>query len=101
MPNPHEGKTKKKFDNPLNTLSTLETGKAVGSSLVAGQYLRRTFTLTSAQLQKIKAIAKSLRIPETSAARWLIDEGLTQWEKGVRPEWEETETKLEPKLRQW
>jgi hypothetical protein len=89
------------FKNPLDDISSRDKAQAVGSSLVAGQYIRRTFTFTPGQLERIKGIARALHIPETSVARWLIDEGLAQWEKGIRPELEETNVKLEPKLRNW
>jgi hypothetical protein len=50
-------------------------------------------------LVRIKAIARELHISETGIARWLIDEGLDQWEQGVRPEVEERAVRLEPKLK--
>lgn len=90
-----------KFENPLEQVSDIETGKATASSLIAGQYIRRTFTLTPGQLRRIRQIARELHVAETAIARWLIDEGLAQWEQGVRPELETREVKLEPKLRDW
>ena len=87
------------FANPLDTVSTTDKAKAVDSSLVAGQYIRRTFTFTPGQLARIKEIARELHISETGIARWLIDEGLAQWEQGVRPEVEERAVRLEPKLK--
>lgn len=95
------GRTRKQFKNPLDQVSATETGRAVGSSLVAGQYIRRTFTFTPGQLRRVKEIALELHISETAIARWLIDEGLLQWERGVRPEVEQRTIKLEPKLRDW
>jgi hypothetical protein len=87
------------FGNPLAAVSVTDKARAVDSSLVAGQYIRRTFTFTPGQLARIKAIARELHISETGIARWLIDEGLGQWEGGVRPEVEEQAVRLEPKLR--
>jgi hypothetical protein len=87
------------FVNPLDTVSTTDKAKAVDSSLVAGQYIRRTFTFTPGQLARIKEIARELHISETGIARWLIDQGLDQWEQGVRPEVEERAVRLEPKLK--
>lgn len=106
MPEPERpkptGRMKKpNFGNPLDEVSSRDKAQAVGSSLVAGQYIRRTFTFTPGQLERIKEIARTLRIPETSVARWLIDEGLARWQEGIRPELEETNVKLEPKLRNW
>lgn len=92
---------KRVFDNPLENVTARETGMAVGSSLIAGQYIRRTFTFTPGQLERIREVARELHIAETSIARWLIDEGLAQWERGVRPELEERSVKLEPRLRNW
>jgi hypothetical protein len=86
------------FANPLDQVSTTDKARAVESSLVAGQYIRRTFTFTPVQLAKIKAIARELHISETGIARWLIDQGLGQWEQGVRPEVEEKAVRLEPRL---
>jgi len=86
------------FVNPLDDVSARDKGKAVDSSLVAGQYIRRTFTFTPKQLARIKEIARELHISETGIARWLIDRGLAQWEQGVRPEVEEKAVRLEPKL---
>ncbi|MGD2078057.1 MAG: hypothetical protein PVH18_06720 [Chloroflexota bacterium] len=87
------------FGNPLDNVSTTDKAKAVDSSLVAGQYIRRTFTFTPGQLARIKEIARELHISETGIARWLIDQGLDQWEQGVRPEVEERAVRLEPKLK--
>ena len=87
------------FGNPLDSVTTTDKARAVDSSLVAGQYIRRTFTFTPGQLARIKEIARELHISETGIARWLIDEGLEQWEQGVRPEVEERAVRLEPKLR--
>lgn len=87
------------FGNPLNNVSTTDKARAVDSSLVAGQYIRRTFTFTPGQLARIKEIARELHISETGIARWLIDQGLAQWEQGVRPEVEERAVRLEPKLK--
>jgi hypothetical protein len=102
-PKAQAGKRPKRgaFANPLSEVSARDKAQSVGSSLVAGQYIRRTFTFTPGQLQRIKGIAQALHIPETSIARWLIDEGLAQWDRGVRPELEEAQVKLEPKLRNW
>jgi hypothetical protein len=87
------------FGNPLAEVSVTDKARAVDSSLVAGQYIRRTFTFTPGQLARIKAIARELHISETGIARWLIVEGLGQWQEGVRPEVEEQAVRLEPKLR--
>ena len=87
------------FTNPLDSVATTDKARAVDSSLVAGQYIRRTFTFTPGQLARIKEIARELHISETGIARWLIDEGLEQWEQGVRPEVEERAVRLEPKLK--
>ena len=100
-PAPSTRSKNKQFINPLDAVSETDKAKAVGSSLVAGRYIRRTFTFTPGQLRRIKEIARELHIAETGIARWLIDEGLAQWEKGSRPELEEQTVKLEPKLRQW
>ena len=87
------------FGNPLDGVTTIDKGRAVDSSLVAGQYISRTFTFTPGQLARIKQIARELHISETGIARWLIDEGLEQWAQGVRPEVEERAVRLEPKLK--
>ena len=87
------------FGNPLAEVSVTDKARAVDSSLVAGHYIRRTFTFTPGQLARIKAIARELHISETGIARWLIDQGLGQWEQGVRPEVEEQTVRLEPKLK--
>ena len=89
------------FANPLDAVSAQDKARAVGSSLVAGRYLRRTFTFTPGQLRRIKELARELHVAETGVARWLIDEGLAQWEQGVRPEMREEQVKLEPVLRNW
>lgn len=106
MPEPEPERPPKKrrpkvgdFVNPLDEVAATDKAKAVDSSLVAGQYIRRTFTFTPRQLARIKEIARELHISETGIARWLIDEGLAQWERGVRPEVEERAVRLEPKLR--
>lgn len=106
-PEPEEPKKKKRrpkkedFENPLDDVSSRDTAKAVGSSLVAGQYIRRTFTFTPGQLERIKEIARELHISETGIARWLIDTGLKAWDDGLRPEVEEKSVRLEPKLKYW
>lgn len=105
-PEPEKPKSKSRrkpsdFENPLDEVSTQEKAKAVGSSLVAGRYIRRTFTFTPGQLDRIKEIARELHISETGIARWLIDVGLTAWDNGLRPEVEEKAVRLEPRLEHW
>jgi hypothetical protein len=56
------------FDNPLDEVTTTDKARAVDSSLVAGRYIRRTFTFTPGQLVRIKAIARELHISETGIA---------------------------------
>lgn len=90
------------FVNPLEEVSDTDKAKAVGSSLVAGKYIRRTFTLTPGQLRRIREIAQELHFSETAVARWLLDEGIEQWDRGTRPEiHEQQQVKQEPKLRNW
>lgn len=107
MPEPtppsHPKKSRRQdFVNPLEEVSDTDKAKAVGSSLVAGKYIRRTFTLTPGQLRRIREIARDLHFSETSVARWLIDEGIEQWDRGTRPDiHEQPQVKQEPKLRDW
>lgn len=107
MPEPEKPATAVKrrkmgdFSNPLDAVSEQDKAKSVGSSLVAGQYIRRTFTFTPGQLKRIKAIARETHVAETGIARWLIDVGLQAWEDGLRPDLEEAAVKLEPKLKDW
>lgn len=100
-PAKRSGRNRPDFSNPMETVSMSDVGKATGSSVIAGQYVRRTFTFTPGQLRRIKEVARELHIAETGIARWLIDVGLSQFDEGLRPELQEANVKLEPKLKEW
>mgnify|MGYP000632768458 CR=1 FL=1 len=78
-----------------------ETGPAAARDLAAraGVPILAGSPEPLASVADAKEIARELHISETGIARWLIDQGLDQWEQGVRPEVEERAVRLEPKLK--
>ena len=63
---------KTRFDNPLGDVRAGQAAKVTerpANSLRAGQYIRRTLTLTPGQLRMIKRIADELSVSEAKTAR--------------------------------
>lgn len=90
------------FDQPLRDVTAGELSRVTTpDSQIAGRYIRRTFTFTPGQLRRIRELAAELGLSENGAARWLIDEGLAQYDAGARPEIVAQTVKAEPRLREW
>ena len=80
---------KSRFDNPLNEVRAGQAAQATeqpADSLRAGQYIRRTLTLSPGQLRMLKRIADELGVSEAKTARWLIDIGISAFVEGKRPD---------------
>lgn len=79
------------FDNPLDQTTRQAAVKATesGSSRTAGNYEQLNFRLTSNVIDKIFSIAEELGVSKEEAKRWLIDQGIANWDKGARPETED------------
>lgn len=64
-----------------------KAAKAKGAdSLIAGNYIRKTFTWTEGQLDMIEEIATALGLSKFACARWLMDMGIQAYQEGQRPE---------------
>ncbi len=79
---------KARYDNPLSGVKAGQAAQATekpADSLRAGQYIRRTLTLTPGQLRMLKRIAEELSVSEAKTARWLMDKGIAAYVDGERP----------------
>jgi len=84
-------------------VSQMDAKRATGKdSVVAGDYLRYTFTWTPRQLELVEQVARENGFSKNATARWLLDQGLLAYfERGVEPELEEGKLRPEPKLEEW
>jgi hypothetical protein len=93
---------KRKYDDPMEEISRRAAAQVTAKeSLIAGQYVRRTFTFLPGQLDMVADVAEDLGMSQNAAARWLLDVGLLAYVNGARPEVEEKPIRVEPKLEQW
>ena len=84
--NPLENMRKGSFDSPTNRLSKEAVRKTTRSTATrAGQYDRKTITLPPEQIAYIDQIRKDAGIGVLAFYRWLIDQGLQNYEGGARP----------------
>lgn len=72
--------------DPMQRVGSRTGRKATGSSVQAGQYVRRTFTFREEQLARIRSLAAEWDVSENDVARWLIDVGLAEVGDGRQPE---------------
>lgn len=96
-----QGKFNVPLDDDDDGVSRSDANKATKrKSVVAGNYIRRTFTWTPKQLDLIDRVAKENGFSKNATARWLLDVGLSSYlDEGVRPELEEKEVRPEPKIK--
>lgn len=74
------------FDSPTNRLNKETVRKTTRSTATrAGQYDRKTITLPPEQIAYIDQVRKELGIGVLAFYRWLIDQGLQNYENGHRP----------------
>ena len=63
-----------------------KTARATGKkSMVAGQYLRRSFTFRPDQLDSVDQLASMLGLSKNDLLRWFVDMGIETVEKGKKP----------------
>lgn len=63
-----------------------KTAKATGKkSVVAGQYIRRSFTFRPDQLDSVDQFASSLGLSKNDLLRWFVDMGIEAVEQGEQP----------------
>ncbi len=63
-----------------------KAAKATGKkSVVAGQYLRRSFTFRPDQLDNIERLASRLGLSKNDLLRWFVDMGIEAVEQGEHP----------------
>ncbi|MCI0397499.1 MAG: hypothetical protein L0332_23630 [Chloroflexi bacterium] len=78
---------KKQFDSATQRLSRQSVRQATTpDSVQAGQYDRKTITLPPEQIAYIDRLRKAEGIGVLAFYRWLIDQGLQNYERGARPE---------------
>jgi len=80
------GRKGRPLKNPMEGVSGRAVRRASGSTVQAGQYIRRTFTFREAQLAEIRARAAEWGESENDVARWLIDVGLEEVAAGRAPD---------------
>lgn len=87
-------------DEPEKRISRVQIARATKKkSLVAGQYIRRTFTYLPEQLEDIVTISKETNMSENDVVRWFVDHMVEAYRQGLRPEIEASSVKVQPKLR--
>jgi hypothetical protein len=90
------------IDDPFANLDRSEARKVTGkTATLAGQYLRRTFTFTPGQLEKVREIAEELSLSEMDVMRWFTNMGIDAFLEGARPEVRETAVKARLKSKDW
>ncbi|HIP72314.1 MAG TPA: hypothetical protein EYH05_13070 [Anaerolineae bacterium] len=63
-----------------------KTAKATGKkSVIAGQYLRRSFTFRPDQLDSVEQLASRLGLSQNDLLRWFVDMGIEAVEQGEQP----------------
>lgn len=69
-----------------NQTDRRKTARVTGKkAVVAGQYLRRSFTFRPDQLDSIERLAGRLGLSQNDLVRWFTDMGTDAVEAGVRP----------------
>jgi hypothetical protein len=77
---------RKSFDSPTSRLSKEVVRQTTRSAATrAGQYDRKTITLPPEQIAYIDQVRKEAGIGVLAFYRWLIDQGLQNYENGSRP----------------
>lgn len=80
-------RNKKHFNSPTSRLSRKSVRKATTSKAKqAGQYDRKTITLLPEQIAYIAEIAEAEGVGILALYRWLIDQGLQNYENGAAPQ---------------
>ncbi len=76
-----------------------KTAKVTGKkSVVAGQYLRRSFTFRPDQLDSVEQLAARLGLSKNDLLRWFVDMGIEAVEQGEHPPiMEEVRHRYDPK----
>jgi hypothetical protein len=78
---------KKQFDSATERLSRDTVRQAITpGSVQAGQYDRKTITLPPQQIDYIDRLRKKEGVGVLAFYRWLIDQGLQNYEQGARPQ---------------
>ena len=83
------------YRSALGELGRKSTAKVSGQdSLIAGQYIRKTFTLRPDQIEDIRKLSRKWRVAETDVVRWMVDVALTAAAKGQKPKLKEIGIRL-------
>lgn len=78
---------KKQFDSATSKLSRRTVRQTTASNATrAGQYDRKTITLLPNQIAYIDEIRREEGVGVLAFYRWLIDQGLQNYEAGARPQ---------------
>ena len=77
---------KQRFTDSFSQVTKTDAARATSSKGTrAGRYFRKTITLPTRQIQYIAEKATESQIGILAMYRWLIDQGLQQYEAGIRP----------------
>ncbi len=80
-------RNKKQFNSPTSRLSKKSVRQTTTSKAKqAGQYDRKTITLLPEQIAYIAEIAQAEGVGILALYRWLIDQGLQNYENGATPQ---------------
>lgn len=78
-------KTRRGYNDPLGSVSKAEVRRATKSSVVAGQYLRRTFLISPEMDDAINLISEETGVKRMELARWLMAVAIEAYKNGRRP----------------
>jgi hypothetical protein len=82
---PPASKTRRGYHDPLGTVSRAEVRRATKSSVVAGQYLRRTILISPEMDDAINAISEETGVKRMELMRWLMAVAMEAYKNGRRP----------------
>lgn len=82
---PASQRTRRGYHDPLSTVSKAEVRRAIKSSVVAGQYLRRTILISPDMDDAINAISEETGVKRMELVRWLMAVAMEAYKNGRRP----------------
>lgn len=75
------------FASHLDDMGLMETAKITDrkDGRIAGNYFRKTFTLTQDQIEALEKLAQKWETSGNDVARWIVDVGLDAAANGQKP----------------
>ena len=78
--------TPRGYHDPLAGISKSDARQATKSSIIAGQYMRRTILILPEMDDTINVISENTGIKRMELARWLLAVGIEAYKKGRVPQ---------------